>query len=538
MSVDVAPPVSAIDRPAIHPNDQVPPTGKLITLALQHLFIMYAGAVAVPLIVGGALGLKGSDVAILVNMDLLVSGICTILQAAGLYKLKFIGSRLPIIAGATFTVLSPMLTITFSYGGAYTGGLATVYGSLLVAGIFGVIVARPFAYMIRFFPPLVSGTVIAIIGLSLIGVDISLITGNATSTTTVQALPDLTKLPAGSTIAAGSAPNTWAITSPNADFATPSHIGLAMLVILLIVLISRFFKGFFGQIAVLVAIVVGVLVAWPMHLLDFSTVKDASWFGIAGFYHFGAPQFHISPIISMCIVLLVTYTESTADTVAVAEMTGAELPPQRLAAGLAVDGFSFILASFMNSFPDTAYAENVGLLGITKVKSRWVVALCGVFLVILGLIPKMGEIIAAIPGPVIGGAATVMFAMVTVVGIQTLSKVSFKDNHNLLIVAVSLAVGMAPTMVTTLYSKFPSWFQTIFGSSITSTVVVVFVLNLLFNHWAAGKNEGVLDTAVLEGAVAPGIPNDGVNVEDGYPENWQPGPSSPASTTPANSVDA
>ena len=302
---------------------------------------MYAGAVAVPLIVGAALGLKDTDIAVLVNMDLLVSGICTVLQAAGLYKLPFVGSRLPIIAGATFTVLSPMLTITFSYGGAYAGGLATVYGSLLVAGVFGLVVARPFAYMIRFFPPLVSGTVIAIIGLSLIGVDISLITGSSTTSSTVTALPALTSLPAGSTIATGSAPNTWTVTSPNADFASPSHIGLAMLVILLIVLISRFFRGFFGQIAVLVAIAVGILVSWPMHLLNFSSVGDASWFGVAGLYHFGAPQFHISPIVSMCIVLLVTYTESTADTVAVAEMTDSELPPKRLAAGLAVDGFSF-----------------------------------------------------------------------------------------------------------------------------------------------------------------------------------------------------
>ena len=161
------------------------------------------------------------------------------------------------------------------------------------------------------------------------------------------------------------------------------------------------------------------------------------------------------------------------------------------------------------------------------------VALCGAFLVILGLIPKMGQIIAHIPDPVIGGAATVMFAMVTVVGIQTLSKVSFKDNHNLLIVAVSLAVGMAPTMLTTLYSKFPSWFQTIFGSSITSTVVVVFVLNLLFNHWQAPRGPQAIETALSEGGSAPGIPNDGVNVEDGYPENWQAEPGRPALTEPA-----
>ena len=489
------PPETATTR---HPVDQVPPTGKLVVLALQHLFIMYAGAVAVPLIVGNALQLKDTDIALLVNADLLVSGICTILQAAGLWKVM--GSRLPIIAGATFTVLSPMLIITAQYGGAYAGGLATVYGSMLIAGVFALIIARPFALMIRFFPPLVSGTVICVIGLSLIGVDITLITGPPT-------LPD---------------------GSVNPDFAQPSHIGLAFLVIALVVIITRLFKGFVGQIAVLLAIVIGILVAWPMGLLDFSSVKDADAFGVPAIFHFGAPQFHLSAIVSMCIVVLVTYTESTADTVAVAEMTDSELPPARLAKGLAVDGLSFLLAGFVNSFPDTAYAENVGLLGITKVKSRWVVALSGLFLLILGLIPKMGQIIAHIPDPVIGGAATVMFAMVTVVGIQTLSKVSFRDNHNLLIVATSLAVGLAPTAMPTMYSKFPSWFQVIFGSSITSTVIVVFVLNLVFNHFTSESEpepeESALETALQEGAYAPGIPNDGVHASDGLPENWQKEP--------------
>ncbi|SDP34841.1 nucleobase:cation symporter-2, NCS2 family [Nakamurella panacisegetis] len=508
---------------AAHPVDQVPAAPKLIVLALQHLFIMYAGAVAVPFIVGNALGLSQKDIAILVNMDLLVSGICTILQAAGLYKLKWAGSRLPIIAGATFTVLSPMLTIAFANGGAYAGGLATVYGSLLVAGVFGLLIARPFSMMIRFFPPLVSGTVIAIIGLSLIGVDITLITGDATVTQVLDHYPSAAEL-AGGSVKAGSATGTWDIVTANPDYAKPSFIGLAMLVILVIILISRFAPGFAGQLAVLVAVVVGVVVAWPMGLLDFHEVGSASWFGIAAPFHFGAPQFHFSAIVSMCIVVLVTYTESTADTVAVAEMTDSDLPPKRLAAGLAVDGFSFVLAGFMNSFPDTAYAENVGLLGITKVRSRWVVALCGVFLVILGVIPKMGAIIAALPDQVIGGAATVMFAMVTVVGIQTLSKVSFRDNHNLLIVAVSLSVGMAPALFTSFYSKFPEWFQTIFGSAITSTVIVVFVLNLLFNHFGHRGEPEALETAVHEGAYAPGIPNDGVNVSDGYPENWQKEP--------------
>jgi xanthine/uracil permease len=202
-------------------------------------------------------------------------------------------------------------------------------------------------------------------------------------------------------------------------------------------------------------------------------------------------------------VMLVTYTESTADMLAVAEIVGKDLTPNEIAAGLRTDGLSAFLASFTNSFPDTAYAENVGIVSMTGVKSRWVVVTCGIFLVILGLIPKVSEAIANIPGPVIGGAATVMFAMVTAIGIRTLATVNFENNHNLLIVAVSLSVGLIPSVAPTFYHRFPSNFQVIFGSSITSTVIVVFLLNLFFNHWKAWPPKNTaLRVALGYGAVA------------------------------------
>jgi uric acid transporter len=438
------------------PVDQIPPVPRLLTLGLQHLAIMYAGAVAVPLIVGPAVGLGSRDVAILVSADLLVSGIATVIQSAGVGSV--FGVRLPVVAGATFTTVNPMIVIATQYGGR--AGLPVVYGAMLVSGAFGLVIAKPFAMILRFFPPLVTGTVITVIGLSLIGADVSLI--------------------------AGSAP----VTSP--AYGQMSHIGLSALVVVVIVGVTRFARGFTSQIAVLIAIVIGTLAAWPMHLVDFSTVSSAGWFGIARPFHFGAPRFEAAAIVSMCIVMLVTFTESTADMLAVGEMTGTSLSPADLARGLATDGLSAVLAGFMNSFPDTAFAQNVGLVGMTRVRSRWVVTVCGVMLVVLGLVPKVGAVIADLPGPVIGGAATVMFAMVTAIGIRTLHKVNFDGNSNLLIVAVSLAFGLVPAVAPSFYEKFPKDFQIIFGSSITSTVIVVFVLNLLFNHWKApgsGRSE-------------------------------------------------
>ena len=486
-------------RPAGHPVDQVLPAPRLVVLGLQHLFIMYAGAVAVPLIVGPAVGLDGSDIAVLVSADLLVSGIATIIQSAGISKIM--GVRLPVVAGATFTVLNPMIVIANQYGGRT--GLPYVYGALIISGIFGLLIAKPFSRLLRFFPPLVTGTVIMMIGLSLVGADIGLIAGDKTGSFTAK----IPVLDAGGQVQAD---HGQVVTSVNPDAGQISHIVLAGVVILLIVAISRFFSGFLGQTAVLISIVVGTLIAWPMGLVDFSGVGQAGWLGISAPFHFGPPRFAAAAIISMCIVVLVTYTESTADMLAVGELTDRELTPNDLARGLATDGLSALLAGFMNSFPDTAYAENVGLVSMTNVRSRWVITVCGVFLVVLGLIPKMGAVVAALPGPVIGGAATVMFAMVTAVGIQTLHKVSFAGprNHNLLIVAVSLSVGLIPTIQPAFYQHFPPDFQVIFGSSITSTVIVVFLLNLVFNHWLPNfpRGESPVATALEHGAIT-GVPD-------------------------------
>ncbi|MFD6352387.1 nucleobase:cation symporter-2 family protein [Nocardia tengchongensis] len=442
-----------VDKPPIppHPVDEIPRPPRLLLLGLQHLAIMYAGAVAVPLLVGGALKLPAHTIGLLVNADLLVSGIVTIIQAVGIGRI--LGVRLPVVAGATFTVVSPMILIAQQFGGG-EAGLPTVYGAILVSGVFGLIIARFFAMVVRFFPPLVSGCVICVIGLSLIGADAGLIAGDDPKA---------------------------------ADYGQVSHVALAGLVIALIVVIHRFGRGLVSQLAVLLSVAIGTLVAVPMHLVDMSAVGSSGWFAVSKPFIFGAPEFHLGAIISMCVVMLVTFTESTADIVAVAEMVDKELEPGDLGRGLAADGFSAVLAGFMNSFPDTAFAENVGLVGLTGVRSRWVVAACGGMLVALGLVPKVGSVVAALPGPVVGGAATVMFAMVTAVGLRVLHKVQFEGTSNMLIIAVTLSVALLPAVAPNIYTKFPTDFQMIAGSPITSAVIVVFVLNLVFNHWGAGR---------------------------------------------------
>lgn len=452
------------------------PAPRLVSLGLQHVLVMYAGCVAVPLIVGGALQLSTSTIGLLVNADLFTAGIATLIQSLGIGKL--LGVRLPVVAGATFVAVTPMILVGSHYG------LTAMYGALIVAGVVGMVLARPFSMVLRFFPPLVTGTVITIIGLSLISAATGLIAGNDS-------------------------------TAPS--FAAPRDLGLAALVLVFIVVVTRFARGVFAQLAVLGGLVVGTVIAFLMGMTDFSSVSKAGIVGMSQPLRFGAPTFEASAIISMIIVMLVTFTESTADMLAVGEMVDRKLSPTDIARGLATDGLSAIFAGFFNSFPDTAFAQNVGLVGLTKVRSRYVVAVAGGILVVLGVLPKVGQVVASLPGPVIGGAALAMFAMVSAVGIRTLARVDFRASHNLLIVAISLGVGMMPVVSPSIYEHFPSDFQVIFGSSITSTVIVVLLLNLLFNElrWARkgldlpgdAVGTGILGAAslVIDAEVAAGV---------------------------------
>ncbi|MFE0022338.1 nucleobase:cation symporter-2 family protein [Amycolatopsis sp. NPDC059021] len=434
-------------KSATHPVDRGLPAGRLTLLGLQHMSIMYAGSVAVPLIVGGALKLDTATIALLVNADLLVAGIATLVQAIGIGRI--LGIRLPVVAGATFSVVNPMIMIAAQYG------LTAVYGAMLASGVFGILIARPFAKMIRFFPPLVSGTLLLVIGVSLVGPGAGMIAGHDTE-------------------------------SP--DYAKPSNILLALGVIAVVVLFTRVLRGFANQIGPLMALALGFVVAIPMGLTHFDGIASASWFGLATPFHFGAPTFPVAAVLSMCVVMLVTLTESTADMVAVGEITGRRPSDADLARGLATDGLSAVLGGFMNSFPDTVFAQNVGLVQMTGVRSRWVAAVTGGLLVVMGLIPKVGAFVAAIPEPVIGAVAVVMFAMVAAVGVQNLKKVEFSGNHNTFVVAVALGVGLLPAFAldhlgnSIFFKHFPAWLQTICGSPITVTAIVVFGLNLLFNH--------------------------------------------------------
>ncbi|MCM2410796.1 nucleobase:cation symporter-2 family protein [Streptomyces sp. RKAG290] len=414
--------------------------GRLAVLGLQHVIVMYTGCVTVPLVFGAAAGLDAATVAVLVNADLLVAGIVTIIQGAGVGRI--LGVRMPVMAGAAFTAVTPMILIAGEYG------LQAVYGSMLAAGVFGLLAAYPFAKAVRFFPPLVSGVVITVVGLALIGVGVNLVVGSDPKA---------------------------------ADHAAPSRLALAAFVVIVILLVARFGRGFLARTGVLLGVVAGTAVAVPFGLVDVSAARTADWIGVSAPFHFGAPQFPAVAVLSMCVVMLVLFAESTADLLAVAELTGRKLTTADMARGLAADGLSGVLGGVMNAFLDTVFAQNVGLVTMTKVRSRHVATVAGCMLLVLGLIPKLGLLVAGLPQPVIGAAGLVMFATVATVGIGTLRAVDFDGTHNLLIVAVSIGAGMAPEVAPDLYSRLPEGVGIVLGSPVTSATVVAFGLNLAFN---------------------------------------------------------
>ncbi|APB00756.1 Uric acid permease PucJ [Nocardia seriolae] len=374
-----------------------------------------------------------------------MAGIITVVQSLGLGKLA--GARLPIVTGATFVAMSPMILITKDYG------LQAMYGSMLLGGVIGIALAWPFASIVRFFPPLVSGSVLTVVGISLIGVAGGLIVGSDPKAAT---------------------------------FAAPSRIALAAGVLAIAVLFTVLGRGVWSQLGILIALIVGVAVAAPMGLVKLDGVSKAAWFGAPHPFHFGAPQFPITAVVAMAIVMAVVFAESTASMLAIGEIAGKPLSRGDLARGLVGDGLSAVLGGLLNSFVDTIFNQNVGAVASTRVYSRYVTAVSGAILVLLGLVPRFGALVAAVPQPVIGGVGLMLFATISVIGIDTLRKVDLSDRLNLTLIAVSIGVGLVPVLTKGMFDKFPSSAQILLNSGISLAAATAFTLNLIFNHTGIG----------------------------------------------------
>ena len=431
------------------------PLPRLIPLAIQHVLVMYAGAVAVPLILGRALKLSPQDVAFLISADLFACGIATLVQSFGF---PGVGIRLPVMMGVTFASVGPMLAMASQPD----VGLLGIYGSVIAAGIFAIVVAPFVSRLLPLFPPVVTGTIIMVIGISLMRVGINWAGGG------LPAFPG--------------AMDGKPVLVLNPAYGQLQGLGIALFVLLVVLALIKWGKGFVSNVAVLLGIVVGSVVAAALGVMHFDKVASAAWIDVVVPFRFGVPQFSVVPIITMCIVMIVVMIESTGMFLALSEMTGKPIDEAALSRGLRADGVGTLIGGIFNTFPYTSFSQNVGLVGVTGVRSRWVTVAGGIIMVILGLLPKLSALVEAIPQVVLGGAGIVMFGMVAATGARILTGVDFKTNrYNLFVVAISVGFGLIPLVAANFFQQFPPVLKPLLESGILLAAIVSVILNAFFN---------------------------------------------------------
>ncbi|AHA10078.1 MULTISPECIES: xanthine permease PbuX [Bacillus] len=431
---------------------------KIASLGMQHMLAMYAGAIIVPLIVGGGLGLNQKELTYLVSIDLLMCGVATILQAL---SNRFFGIGLPVVLGCTFTAVGPMIAIGKQYG------VSSIYGAIIAAGLFVVIFAKLFGKLVKLFPPVVTGSVVTVIGVTLVPAAINDMAGGVGSK----------------------------------DFGSLENLALAFGVLLFIIIMYRFFDGFIRSISILLGLLFGTIVAAFMGKVSLQAVGEADWFhGIQPFY-FGTPTFELTPIITMILVACVGIVEATGVYFALSDICNKKIGEKELTKGYRAEGLAMVLGGIFNAFPYTTYSQNVGLVQLTGVRNRVIIYTCGGMLIVLGFIPKIAAITTIIPKSVLGGAMLAMFGMVMAYGIKMLSSVDFGKQENLLIVACSVGIGLGVTVVPTLFSQLPENIRILTDNGIVLGSASAVLLNIVFNMVPQRKGKVKEEPVSMQNAV-------------------------------------
>lgn len=415
---------------------------KTLSLGIQHVLAMYAGAVIVPLIVGGALNLSHEALTYLICIDLLACGVATLLQVWGN---RFFGIGLPVMLGCAFQAVSPMIAIGLTDG----MGVSAIYGAIIASGLFVFLFSGLFGKLIALFPPVVTGSVVTIIGVTLIPVA-------------------LTDLGGGD------------VSKP--DFGSPANLALGFGVLLFVVLMNRFAKGFLRSISVLIGLIVGTLAAALLGKVDLTPLKEASWFHMVQPFYFGTPTFHASAILTMILVAIVSVAESTGVFMALGKIVDKDITSKDLARGYRAEGLAIMLGGIFNSFPYTTYSQNVGLVQMSRVKTRDVIVVAGGLLILIGFVPKIAALTQLVPTSVLGGAMIALFGLVLSSGIRMLGdQVDLNRHENLLIIACSVGMGLGVTVVPEVFASLPSWLRILVDNGIVAGSFTAIVMNLLFN---------------------------------------------------------
>ncbi|MCY7488127.1 MULTISPECIES: nucleobase:cation symporter-2 family protein [Paenibacillus] len=409
------------------------------SLGLQHVLAMYAGAVIVPLIVGGNLGFSQEQITYLVAIDLFMCGIATLLQV---FANRWFGIGMPVVLGCAFQAVTPMIAIGKDFGISY------IYGAIIAMGLFVILFGGLFGKLIRLFPPVVTGSVVTIIGVTLIPVAFNDLGGG----------------------------------QGNPDFGSPTNLLLGFGVLVFIVIMNKLSGGFIRAISILLGLVIGTTIASFMGQVDFTPVAEASWFHAVQPFYFGVPKFNMTAILTMIIVAMVGIAESTGVFMALGKIVGRDVDSKDLARGYRAEGLAITIGGIFNAFPYTTYSQNVGLIQMSRVKTRDVIVVAGCLLMLLGLVPKIAALTTLIPKSVLGGAMVAMFGMVVSSGLRMLgSQVDMNRHENLLIIACSVGMGLGVTVVPQLFASLPSTVRILTDNGIVAGTFTAMVLNLLFN---------------------------------------------------------
>lgn len=411
---------------------------KAAVLGLQHLLAMYSGAVAVPLLIGAALNFNSTQMTYLVSIDIFMCGLATFLQ---LLRNRYFGIGLPVILGCAIQAVEPLKMIGKEFS------IGTMYGAIIVAGIFVFLVAGQFAKIKKLFPPVVTGSLITVIGLTLIPIAIQNIGGGD---------------------------------STAKSFGSLQNLFLGFVTIVIILAVQVWGRGFIGTIAVLIGLVTGTLVAALLGQVSLSPITEAAWFHIPQPFYFGAPQFEWSSSLTMIIIALVSMVESTGVFFALGNVLNRKISADDLKKGYRAEGMAVILGGIFNTFPYTTFSQNVGLLQLSGIKTKRPIYWSAVLLMVMGLLPKIGAVATIIPTPVLGGAMLVMFAMISVQGIRILLDVDFSDQRNILIVAVAVGMGLGVSVYPSIFQFMPKSAQLFLGNGIVIASITSVLLNVIF----------------------------------------------------------
>lgn len=416
--------------------DGVPPLKESIPLGLQHIFAMFLSNIAVPIILARIVGLSEQDLTVLVQSSMVMAGIATLIQC---YPIWIFGAKLPIVMGSSFGFLPTNIYIASNYG------ISGLLGATFIGGLFGSVFGLFIKPLRRFFPKVVTGTVVLTIGISL--------------------------LPTGITAMAGG--------SGAADFGSVKNWLVSLFVMTLVLVLNQFGKGMIKTSSILIAIIAGYFLAIPLNMVDFTAISKATWFSIPRPFYFPL-EFKWGAIAPMLVMFIVTSVETVGDVTAIT-MGGADREPtdKELSGAVLANGMTSSLAAMFNSLANTSFSQNVGIITFTKMMSRFIVAVGSVFLIIAGLIPKLGALLSTLPQSVIGGASIIIFSQITLTGIDILTADGLTDRSKL-ITGLSLSFGFGLSQVPEAMSSFPSFLATLFGeSSIVIACLVALTLNIV-----------------------------------------------------------